>query len=368
MDQQRERLIGRHNRSTGQNNCRSAIGFVAMVCVTISLVIAGLVLTGQAKTASQILSLHSGQCAQSSKVKIIAHRGSSGMRPAHSIAGYELAAEQGADYIECDLALTKDSKLVCLHDAYLSSTTNVESMHRFHDRKSTKFYKDEEMTDWWVTDFTLDELQQLRLIQEREDRDQSYNGLWTIPTFEQYLEVARTYGVKIYPETKTPEFFFDLTGVYMEELLVKEIKKSDFSEDNCIVQSFSPDSLKRVRSRDESLPLILLTKTALSDEQLDELSNDKVYGIGAEKSLVITAENNNRTGYSNLVERCHSRDLKVHIWVCRNEPEFLLWNYGMDPYKEYEDLISKGNVDGIFTDFPWSLRNYIDLTSNCDDS
>lgn len=57
------------------------------------------------------------------------------MRPAHSIAGYELAAEQGADYIECDLALTKDSKLVCLHDAYLSSTTNVETMHRFHDRK-----------------------------------------------------------------------------------------------------------------------------------------------------------------------------------------------------------------------------------------
>ena len=72
------------------------------------------------------------------------------MRPAHSIAGisifieyfdktefkgYELAIEQGADFIECDLALTKDGVLVCLHDAYLSSVTNVASIEDFADRK-----------------------------------------------------------------------------------------------------------------------------------------------------------------------------------------------------------------------------------------
>jgi len=57
------------------------------------------------------------------------------MRPAHSVAGYTLATEQGADYIECDLAVTKDLKLVCLHDAFLTSVTNVKDMRRFHDRK-----------------------------------------------------------------------------------------------------------------------------------------------------------------------------------------------------------------------------------------
>ena len=61
------------------------------------------------------------------------------MRPAHSVAGYVLAAEQGADYIECDLAITQDLVLVCLHDAFLSSVTNVESMRRFHDRKVSLF-------------------------------------------------------------------------------------------------------------------------------------------------------------------------------------------------------------------------------------
>jgi glycerophosphoryl diester phosphodiesterase len=57
------------------------------------------------------------------------------MRPAHSLAGYELAADQGADFIECDVAATKDKKLVCLHDAFLSKVTNVAEKLEFQDRK-----------------------------------------------------------------------------------------------------------------------------------------------------------------------------------------------------------------------------------------
>jgi len=84
MDTTRERLIGRHNRiTTNQSSlCRTLLGFAIMIGITVSLLITGLVLTGQAKTAAQILSSHK-QC--KSGVKIIAHRGASGMRPAHSI-------------------------------------------------------------------------------------------------------------------------------------------------------------------------------------------------------------------------------------------------------------------------------------------
>ena len=57
------------------------------------------------------------------------------MRPAHSLAGYELAADQGADFIECDVAATKDKKLVCLHDAFLSKVTNVAEKPEFQDKK-----------------------------------------------------------------------------------------------------------------------------------------------------------------------------------------------------------------------------------------
>ena len=61
------------------------------------------------------------------------------MRPAHSVAGYELAADQGADYIECDLALTQDGVLVCLHDPFLSSVTDIDQLEDFADRKVSFF-------------------------------------------------------------------------------------------------------------------------------------------------------------------------------------------------------------------------------------
>ena len=56
---------------------------------------------------------------------IIAHRGSSGDRPEHTLAAYELAIDQGADYIEPDLVVTKDLELVSRHENELSGTTDV---------------------------------------------------------------------------------------------------------------------------------------------------------------------------------------------------------------------------------------------------
>src|SRR5215217_6263704 len=63
---------------------------------------------------------------------LVAHRGASGYAPEHTIEAYTLALEQGADYVEQDLTLTKDGVLVCLHDDTLERTTDVET--RFPDR------------------------------------------------------------------------------------------------------------------------------------------------------------------------------------------------------------------------------------------
>jgi len=115
---------------------------------------------------------------------IIAHRGSSGVRPAHSISGYELAIEHGTDIIECDLAVTKDLVLVCLHDEFLSTVTNVSSMPEFAERQRRIGTR----MDWFTTDFTLAEIKTIGLIQERGVRDQSFNNQFHIPTFEEYIK------------------------------------------------------------------------------------------------------------------------------------------------------------------------------------
>src|SRR5688500_6252656 len=64
----------------------------------------------------------------------IAHRGASAYAPEHTLAAYRLAIEQHAEYVEQDLAVTKDGVLVCLHDDSLERTTNVEEV--FPDRAS----------------------------------------------------------------------------------------------------------------------------------------------------------------------------------------------------------------------------------------
>ena len=60
--------------------------------------------------------------------------------------------------IECDVGVTKDKELVCLHDAYLSRTTNVASISKFNGRKQWRNYEGVRYNDWWVVDFTLEEL------------------------------------------------------------------------------------------------------------------------------------------------------------------------------------------------------------------
>lgn len=56
---------------------------------------------------------------------VIAHRGASGYLPEHTLPAKAMAYAQGADYLEQDLVMTKDDRLVVLHDHYLDRVTDV---------------------------------------------------------------------------------------------------------------------------------------------------------------------------------------------------------------------------------------------------
>ena len=62
---------------------------------------------------------------------VIAHRGASGYRPEHTLAAYELAIAQGADFIEPDLVMTADGVLIARHDNVLDFSTNVGYLPQF---------------------------------------------------------------------------------------------------------------------------------------------------------------------------------------------------------------------------------------------
>lgn len=97
--------------------------------------------------------------AQYQKKTLVAHRGASAYAPEHTAAAYRLAIEMGADFVEQDFAVTKDNVLICLHDASLERTTNVEEL--FPDRASMQTIEGRTRRVWLANDFTLAEIKTL---------------------------------------------------------------------------------------------------------------------------------------------------------------------------------------------------------------
>ena len=115
--------------------------------------------------------------------------------PEHTLASYRLALDQGADYVEQDLAVTKDGVLICLHDESLERTTNVEEV--FPDRAVVDPATGLKQ---WLADFTVAEIKRLDAGSRFDPRFAEER----VPTWEEAV-AARGMSARLYPELKTPE-------------------------------------------------------------------------------------------------------------------------------------------------------------------
>ncbi|GGA58510.1 glycerophosphodiester phosphodiesterase family protein [Okeania sp. KiyG1] len=173
---------------------------------------------------------------------VIGHRGASGDFPEHTLEAYRLAIVQGADFVEPDLVTTFDGVLIARHEPMLDDTTNVAEVFG-PERQSTKLLDGVETTAYFAEDFTLEEIKQLRAVQPRDFRDQSFNGEFEIPTFEEVIELVQEmegfgFEVGIYPETKHPTFF-DEQDLSLEEALIETLQDTGFTDpDRIFIQSF----------------------------------------------------------------------------------------------------------------------------------
>ena len=92
---------------------------------------------------------------------VIAHRGASGYLPEHTLEAYQLAIEQGADYIEPDVVLTKDGVPIVRHESLLDITTDVADRPEYADRRTTRAIGSRDYEGWFSEDFTLAEIRVL---------------------------------------------------------------------------------------------------------------------------------------------------------------------------------------------------------------
>lgn len=146
---------------------------------------------------------------------VIAHRGASGYRPEHTLEAYRLAIEQGADFIEPDLVATSDGVLIARHENEISSTTDVAAHPAFAGRRTTKTVDGRPVSGWFSEDFSLAEIKMLRArerIPEVRPDNARFDGMYSVPTFAEVLQLARCESrdgrvVGVYPETKYPTYF-----------------------------------------------------------------------------------------------------------------------------------------------------------------
>jgi glycerophosphoryl diester phosphodiesterase len=288
---------------------------------------------------------------------VIGHRGASGHRPEHTLEGYRLAVEMGADFIEPDLVSTRDGVLIARHENEIATTT--DAAERFPDRKRTKTIDGQSITGWFSEDFTLAEIKTLHARERLPFRSHQYDGQFQVVTFDEVIALAQTLRtargrpVGIYPETKHPTYFRGI-GLPLEEKLLASLAKQGWNDRQApvFIQSFEDGNLRELRKKTTVRLIQLLDQTATVDDARLKAIATYADGIGAEKRLLVpVAADGSLKPATDLVDRAHRAGLLVHVWTVRVEPQFLPKGYGGDVAAEFKQLQQLG-VDGVFTDFP----------------
>ncbi len=316
---------------------------------------------------------------------IIAHRGASGERPEHTRAAYERAVEQGADFIEPDLVMSKDGHLVVRHENEIGGTTTVADHPEYADRRRSQVIDGQTVEGWFTEDFTLLELRGLRA-RERLPELRPANTAFDdqrILTFQDVIDIARDASVLsgrnvgVAPELKHPTHFAGL-GLDMEAAFLKVLRANGLTGADApvIVQCFEVGPLQRLRAIVDTPLLQLmsvsggpvdrpdLTYAAMATpEGLAEVATHADY-IGVETGLVLPRDADGRTtAPTALVADAHAAGLKVVVWTLRAENVFLPLErrVGDEPgdggdMAGYAKTFADLGVDALFSDFPGLLQ------------
>ncbi|OOF66729.1 glycerophosphodiester phosphodiesterase [Rodentibacter caecimuris] len=317
---------------------------------------------------------------------IIAHRGASGYLPEHTLESKALAVGQQADYLEQDLAMTKDNRLVVIHDHFLDGLTDVAKKFPNRARKDGRYY---------VADFTLKEIQSLEMtenfkieegkqVQVYPNRFPLWKSHFRIHTFEEEIEfiqgLEKSTGKKIgiYPEIKAP-WLHHQEGKDIALATLQVLKKYGYDKRNSPVylQTFDFNELKRIKT--ELLPKLgmdiklvqLIAYTDWNETQEKNAQGQWVNydygwmfkpgamaevakyadGVGPGWYMLID-DKQSKEGeikFTPLVEELRKYSLELHPYTVRKDA---LPSFFKNVDQMYDALLNKAGATGVFTDFP----------------
>lgn len=274
---------------------------------------------------------------------LVAHRGASAYAPEHTLDAYTLALEQGADFVEQDLALTKDGVLVCLHDETLERTTDVEE--RFPTRSTTVTLDGASAKRWYAADFTLAEIKSL---DAGSWFDAKFAGA-RVATFQEAIDLIRG-KAGLFPELKAPAAY-KTRGQAMEPVLAAILTTNGLAardaKTRVILQSFDAQSLETMARLLPHVRRELLVEPTAADRWLSTPESVKaltrfVTGVAPHKSILQRRPE--------IVGWAHQAGLTVTPWTFRStgarNPAF------PDVRAEMHHFLYEIGVDALFTDNP----------------
>eukprot|EP00775_Hariotina_reticulata_P014298 gene14298-25_t len=314
----------------------------------------------------------------------IGHRGSSGQLPDHTLAAYARAIEQGADCIECDMVVTKDLHVVCRHEPWLQNTTDACAKFPEYTKTYNLPEAGGDITGIFSVDLTLTQIKQLRAAQPLSFRNQGFNWFYQVPTFKEYISLARSANrtVCIYPETKHPKFFnthptLRNAGVTIDDLVMKELREMgynlqapinsrDWLRSPVFIQSFEQNNLKYWAQKTR-LPVVQLVDDVpaadtgntpeylLSEDGIKEISK-YAWGYAPWKGLYIVSEAGGIKSVNPQPIRLAAKyGMPTTAWTLRNEPSYLASQYNGNAFNEYNLIFNVLGVMGGFSDHPYAL-------------
>jgi len=256
---------------------------------------------------------------------VVAHRGASADLAEHTLAAYELALRHGADALECDVRLTRDGHLVCVHD-------------RRVDRTSTGRGVVSEMTLQGLTELDFaswyDPLPETADALVNEQRPERKSAPLSMLTLSQLLELVIDSGshARLFVETKHPVRY----GGLVEAKLLAELHRFGLASPpsaahaRAVMMSFSPSALWRVRRSAPMLPTVLLGRTAAAVAPITAAAvGATAIGPGIallreDPAIVYRAAEQGRATYTWTVDTAEDalfcRDLGVR-WLATNHPQ-----------------------------------------------
>ncbi len=228
------------------------------------------------------------------KQYVIGHRGAAGRAPENTLKAFRIGCESEAEVVECDIHLTKDKKLVVIHDGTLDRTTNGSG---------------------WVKDYTLEELRKLDAGEGEK-----------IPTIEEVVDLVFRYNKKLIIEIKAEDW---PAALEQADAFTAFLDSNKDAVTRICLHSFWLDILAKVKASFPELRTFAVVWVGLTPDKLLQLILDaKADGVSIEQDYVS----------SEFVDLCRQHNIEINAFL-------------LNDVSSFEKMRDRG-VDGLITNCP----------------